>query len=75
MDIHQRVIQHKFSSNVMIVNFMINMHAKCGRMHKAYELFEKLINNCKSTISYLFIINYIYKYLKLIFLYLFKYII
>jgi len=35
MDIHQRVVENGFTMNVMVVNAMIGMYAKYGRIHKA----------------------------------------
>jgi len=34
MDIHQRVVENGFSSNVTILNALIDMYAKCGTIHK-----------------------------------------
>lgn len=32
MDIHQRVIENVFSSDVVVVSALIDMYTKCGRM-------------------------------------------
>jgi len=39
MDIHQRVVENCFSSNVVVVNAV---YAKYGRIHKAGEIFDKM---------------------------------
>jgi len=35
MEIHQRVFENDFASNFMVVEVLIGMYAKCGRIHKA----------------------------------------
>jgi len=42
MDIHQRVVENRFSSNVVVMNALIGMHTKHGRIHKSRELFNKM---------------------------------
>ncbi|KAH9323326.1 hypothetical protein KI387_017965 [Taxus chinensis] len=43
MDIHQRIIDSGFLSDVVVSNALIDMYAKCGSIHKAHELFDKMI--------------------------------
>ncbi|XP_057873704.2 pentatricopeptide repeat-containing protein At1g08070, chloroplastic [Cryptomeria japonica] len=40
MNIHQRILESEFSSDVLVTNALIDMYAKCGSIHKAYELFD-----------------------------------
>ncbi|KAH9310397.1 hypothetical protein KI387_025432 [Taxus chinensis] len=42
MDIHQRIIECGFMSDVIVMNALIDMYAKCGSTHKARELFDKM---------------------------------
>ncbi|XP_057826485.2 pentatricopeptide repeat-containing protein At1g09410, mitochondrial-like [Cryptomeria japonica] len=42
MDIHRRVIECGFSSDMIISSALVDMYAKCGRIHKARELFDKM---------------------------------
>ncbi|XP_057818478.2 pentatricopeptide repeat-containing protein At2g13600 isoform X2 [Cryptomeria japonica] len=42
MNIHQIIIECGFLSDVLVVNALIDMYAKCGSMKKAYELFVKM---------------------------------
>ncbi|XP_057850679.1 pentatricopeptide repeat-containing protein At1g56690, mitochondrial [Cryptomeria japonica] len=42
MDIHQRIIETRFLSDVVVVNSLIDMYAKCGNLRMAYELFDKM---------------------------------
>ncbi|XP_059065244.1 pentatricopeptide repeat-containing protein At1g08070, chloroplastic [Cryptomeria japonica] len=41
MDIHQKIIEREFSSDV-VLTALIDMYAKCGNLQKAQELFYKL---------------------------------
>jgi pentatricopeptide repeat protein len=42
MDIHQIAIDNGFSSDVMVMNALIDMYAKCGDIQKARDLFDKM---------------------------------
>ncbi|XP_057847951.1 pentatricopeptide repeat-containing protein At4g21065 [Cryptomeria japonica] len=42
MEIHKKVIESNFLSDVVVVNALIDMYSKCGRMLKAYKLFDKM---------------------------------
>ncbi|XP_059067389.1 pentatricopeptide repeat-containing protein At2g39620 [Cryptomeria japonica] len=42
MDIHQSIMEGGFLSDIMIGNALVDMYAKCGRINKAYELFNKM---------------------------------
>ncbi|XP_057873534.2 pentatricopeptide repeat-containing protein At3g12770 [Cryptomeria japonica] len=42
MEIHQNIIDRGFLWDVVVVNALMDMYAKCGRMHKARELFDKM---------------------------------
>ena len=42
MDIHQSVVENGFALNVVVVSALIAMYAKCGRIEKARELFDKM---------------------------------
>ncbi|XP_057862804.2 pentatricopeptide repeat-containing protein At2g13600 [Cryptomeria japonica] len=42
MDIHQRVIEGGFLSDAIVANALIDMYAKCGSVHKARQLFDKM---------------------------------
>ncbi|XP_057870934.2 pentatricopeptide repeat-containing protein At2g13600 [Cryptomeria japonica] len=42
MEIHQRVIECGFLSDVMVVIALIDMYAKCASIKKAHKLFEKV---------------------------------
>lgn len=42
MDIHQRVVENYFVSNVVVVKSLIGMYATCGIIQKAWELFNKM---------------------------------
>ncbi|XP_057826496.2 pentatricopeptide repeat-containing protein At2g13600 [Cryptomeria japonica] len=42
MDIHQRIIKNGFLSDVVLVSTLTDMYAKCGSIHEARELFEKI---------------------------------
>jgi len=42
MNIHKIVVENGFAFNVMVVKSLIGMYAKCGRIHKAKELFNKI---------------------------------
>ncbi|XP_057840102.1 pentatricopeptide repeat-containing protein At1g15510, chloroplastic [Cryptomeria japonica] len=42
MDIHQSIIEIGLLSDVVVVNALIDMYAKCGSIQKAHELFDKM---------------------------------
>ncbi|XP_057848095.2 pentatricopeptide repeat-containing protein At3g09040, mitochondrial [Cryptomeria japonica] len=42
--IHQRIIQSGFLCDDVLVTCLIDMYAKCGRIHDARELYDKLSN-------------------------------
>ncbi|XP_057837814.1 pentatricopeptide repeat-containing protein At3g24000, mitochondrial-like [Cryptomeria japonica] len=43
MDIHQRIIEGGFMSDVMVANALIDMYAKCGSIDKAREQFDRML--------------------------------
>ncbi|XP_057847940.2 pentatricopeptide repeat-containing protein At4g30700-like [Cryptomeria japonica] len=42
MEIHQRIMESRFLSDVVLVNALIDMYAKCKSIHNARELFDKM---------------------------------
>ena len=42
MDIHERVVENGFASNIVVVSALIDIYAKCGRIHKTRKLFDKM---------------------------------
>ncbi|XP_057837821.2 pentatricopeptide repeat-containing protein At3g16610-like [Cryptomeria japonica] len=42
MDIHQSIIEGGFLSDVIVGNTLLDMYAKCGSLHTARELFERM---------------------------------
>ncbi|XP_057832590.1 pentatricopeptide repeat-containing protein At2g13600 [Cryptomeria japonica] len=42
VNIHQSIIKGGFLSDVVVANAMLDMYAKCGSMHMARELFDKM---------------------------------
>ncbi|XP_059076511.1 pentatricopeptide repeat-containing protein At2g13600-like [Cryptomeria japonica] len=42
LQIHGRILRCGFQFNIIVMNTLIDMHVKCGRMHKAVELFDKM---------------------------------
>ncbi|XP_057815488.2 pentatricopeptide repeat-containing protein At2g13600-like [Cryptomeria japonica] len=42
LQIHGKVIRCGFHSDIIVMNTLIDMHAKCKRMQKARELFDKM---------------------------------
>ncbi|XP_057831605.2 pentatricopeptide repeat-containing protein At1g09410, mitochondrial [Cryptomeria japonica] len=42
MEIHQRIIECRYWSDVVVVTALIDMYAKCGSLHKAHRLFDKM---------------------------------
>ncbi|XP_057842699.2 pentatricopeptide repeat-containing protein At2g13600 isoform X2 [Cryptomeria japonica] len=41
-DIHQIIMERGFFSDVVVTNALIHMYAKCGSIHKARHLFDKM---------------------------------
>ncbi|XP_057843541.2 putative pentatricopeptide repeat-containing protein At3g23330 [Cryptomeria japonica] len=41
MEIHQKTTEHGFLSDSVIVTALVDMYAKCGRIRKARQLFDK----------------------------------
>ncbi|XP_057848233.2 pentatricopeptide repeat-containing protein At2g13600-like [Cryptomeria japonica] len=50
MDIHQSIIEKGFLSDAVVGNALVDMYAKCGSIHKAHELFDKLVQ--KNVVSW-----------------------
>ncbi|XP_057854720.2 pentatricopeptide repeat-containing protein At2g13600 [Cryptomeria japonica] len=50
IDIHQAIIETGFLSDVAVASALVDMYAKCGSIHKARELFEKM--PCKNVVSW-----------------------
>eukprot|EP01018_Ginkgo_biloba_P007725 Gb_41234 [translate_table: standard] len=42
MEIHKEILRSGFQSDVFVVNALIDMYAKCGSIHKACCLFDKM---------------------------------
>ncbi|KAH9293983.1 hypothetical protein KI387_040810 [Taxus chinensis] len=42
LQIHGRIIRCGFQSDVIVMNTLIDMYAKCGSLHKARTLFDKM---------------------------------
>ncbi|XP_057830928.2 pentatricopeptide repeat-containing protein At2g13600 [Cryptomeria japonica] len=42
MNTHQNIVEHGFLSDVVVANALIDMYAKCGRIDKACQLFDKM---------------------------------
>ncbi|XP_057833238.2 pentatricopeptide repeat-containing protein At3g24000, mitochondrial [Cryptomeria japonica] len=42
LQIHGKVIRCGYESNVFVMNTVIGMYSKCGRLHDACELFDKM---------------------------------
>ncbi|XP_057862797.2 putative pentatricopeptide repeat-containing protein At3g23330 [Cryptomeria japonica] len=42
MDIHKSIIKSGFLSDIIVINALIDMYTKCGSIHKARELFDKM---------------------------------
>ncbi|XP_057813358.2 pentatricopeptide repeat-containing protein At1g08070, chloroplastic isoform X2 [Cryptomeria japonica] len=42
MDVHQIIVENGFLSDVVAVSALVDMYAKCGSIHKARELFDKI---------------------------------
>ncbi|XP_057871438.2 pentatricopeptide repeat-containing protein DOT4, chloroplastic isoform X2 [Cryptomeria japonica] len=42
MEIHQKIIENRFVSDVRLLTALIDMYAKCGNLQKAYVLFDKI---------------------------------
>ncbi|XP_057816459.2 pentatricopeptide repeat-containing protein At2g13600-like [Cryptomeria japonica] len=40
MEIHRKVFEDEFSSDVIVLTALIDMYAKCGNLQKAHELFD-----------------------------------
>ncbi|XP_057815875.1 pentatricopeptide repeat-containing protein At3g24000, mitochondrial-like [Cryptomeria japonica] len=43
MDIHQSITEEQCVSDVVVATALLDMYAKCGSMHKARELFDKML--------------------------------
>ncbi|XP_057837438.2 pentatricopeptide repeat-containing protein At3g24000, mitochondrial-like [Cryptomeria japonica] len=41
-NIHQSIIEGGFLSDIIVENALINLYAKCGSIHKARQLFERM---------------------------------
>ncbi|XP_057820359.2 pentatricopeptide repeat-containing protein At4g02750-like isoform X2 [Cryptomeria japonica] len=44
MQIHQKIIESEFLSDIVVANALIDMYAKCGRIQRARNLFDKVHN-------------------------------
>ncbi|XP_057863265.2 pentatricopeptide repeat-containing protein At4g02750 [Cryptomeria japonica] len=42
INIHHNIIESGFSSDVVVASALVDMYAKCGCIHKARELFDKM---------------------------------
>ncbi|XP_057848096.1 pentatricopeptide repeat-containing protein At2g37320-like [Cryptomeria japonica] len=42
MEMHQKIIESGFWSDVIVTNALIDMYAKCGSIKKAWRLFDKM---------------------------------
>ncbi|XP_057871944.2 pentatricopeptide repeat-containing protein At1g15510, chloroplastic isoform X2 [Cryptomeria japonica] len=42
IDIHQSIAEREILSDVVVANALLDMYAKCGRIDKAHELFDKM---------------------------------
>ncbi|XP_057841718.2 pentatricopeptide repeat-containing protein At1g11290, chloroplastic-like [Cryptomeria japonica] len=42
MDIHQSILDRGILSNVVVGTALVDMYAKCGSIHKAHELFDRM---------------------------------
>ncbi|XP_059067251.1 pentatricopeptide repeat-containing protein At2g03880, mitochondrial-like [Cryptomeria japonica] len=42
MDIHQSIKDRGISSNIVVASSLVDMYAKCGRIDKAHEVFDKM---------------------------------
>ncbi|XP_057873039.2 pentatricopeptide repeat-containing protein At3g12770 [Cryptomeria japonica] len=42
MDIHQRIMEGGFLSDIVVGNALVDMYAKCGRIDKARKLFDRM---------------------------------
>ncbi|XP_057866832.2 pentatricopeptide repeat-containing protein At3g26782, mitochondrial-like [Cryptomeria japonica] len=42
MEIHQKIIESMFLSDIVVVNALIDMYAKCGSIQKARDLFDNI---------------------------------
>ncbi|KAH9288067.1 hypothetical protein KI387_032184, partial [Taxus chinensis] len=42
MDIHQSIMEMGFLSDVIVASALVDMYAKCGSIHKACELFNRM---------------------------------
>ncbi|XP_057848006.1 pentatricopeptide repeat-containing protein At3g26782, mitochondrial-like [Cryptomeria japonica] len=45
MEIHERIIERGFLTEDVLVTSMVDMYAKCGSIHKARELFDRMRNS------------------------------
>lgn len=42
IDMHQRIMERSFLSDIKVANALVDMYAKCGSIDKAREVFEKM---------------------------------
>ncbi|XP_057871942.2 pentatricopeptide repeat-containing protein DOT4, chloroplastic-like [Cryptomeria japonica] len=42
IDIHQRIVEGGFLSDIVVASALVDMYAKCGSIEKACQLFEKM---------------------------------
>ncbi|KAH9322662.1 hypothetical protein KI387_017301, partial [Taxus chinensis] len=42
MDVYQSIMKSGFLSNIIVANALIDMYAKCGSIHDAHEVFDKM---------------------------------
>ncbi|XP_057862771.2 putative pentatricopeptide repeat-containing protein At3g23330 [Cryptomeria japonica] len=43
MNVHQDLIERRFWADVSVANTLMDMYAKCGRIHKSSEIFGKIL--------------------------------
>ncbi|XP_057842696.1 pentatricopeptide repeat-containing protein At3g53360, mitochondrial [Cryptomeria japonica] len=55
LQIHGRIIRCGFQFDVIVMNTLIDMYAKCGRMQRALELFDKMPK--RDAVSFIAIIS------------------
>ncbi|XP_057830909.2 pentatricopeptide repeat-containing protein At1g11290, chloroplastic [Cryptomeria japonica] len=42
MGIHESIVERGFSSDVVVTSALVDMYVKCGSIHKAHQLFDKM---------------------------------